>query len=187
MVESVWKMLLESFRTQMATWIVGVLIALLTVFSSKLVESVKFGLNKADLRAKNYEELSMDLSEFMFSAEISHEFLSHNWTTRDSFGEVVKDYNRAITNIRKKQYVYMAWLTKYWPGETVGEFKEIFDQIRSFDGILHELNDELEMVNILKTKERIDPARAEEAAARMEAILRRLSTQTRSFLLSLQQ
>jgi hypothetical protein len=45
--------MLETFKSQAATWFIGAVIAILTVFSGKIVESLKFSLNRANLRTKN--------------------------------------------------------------------------------------------------------------------------------------
>jgi hypothetical protein len=62
--------IVQSFKSQTATWVVGFLIAIISVFSSKIVENIKFAINKEDLRSKYYEELVSDVSEFRFESEL---------------------------------------------------------------------------------------------------------------------
>jgi hypothetical protein len=62
---------------------VGVVIAVLSIFSTHLTESIKFSINKADLRSKSYEELSGDLSEYVFASKLCAENIERNMTTRE--------------------------------------------------------------------------------------------------------
>ena len=57
---------LQSFATQAGAWFVGLVLAVLGSFSARIVENVKFGLNRADARAKYYEEMAVDISHFVF-------------------------------------------------------------------------------------------------------------------------
>ena len=55
--------LLKSLQEPTGTWFVAAVIAVLTVFSNRIVESIKFALNHADLRSGSHEKLSENLSE----------------------------------------------------------------------------------------------------------------------------
>jgi len=176
---------LNLFGNQLATWFVGVIIALLGVFSSKLVECAKFALNKAELRSKNYEEFSTDLSEFVFAAELNKEFLEKNWTTRDTLVDLATTYNNSITKLRKKDYVYLSWIKRYWGSDSATLYLQTFDTIREYDQAIHSLNDEFEAVNIKKTQEKVSPDRAAAAATAMNAIVQKLRNQTDELLTKL--
>jgi hypothetical protein len=175
----------ESLKTQTATWFVGVVVALLSIFSSKIVESAKFALNRAELRTKNYEELSTDLSEFVFLAELTAEYLDHGWTTREALTPLIKDYNDSITKLRRKEYVYISWITRYWDRDLLKCYTDVFDLIRKFDKAIHSVNDEFEAVNIRKTQEKVTPERATAAAKEMNAILLDLRSNTNALLTQL--
>jgi hypothetical protein len=56
-----WNGIISSLKSQTATWLVALLIALLSIFSSQITERVKLALNRADLTSKYYEELASDL------------------------------------------------------------------------------------------------------------------------------
>ena len=178
--------LVESLKTQSATWFVGVVIALLTLFSTKLVEVIKFALNRAELRVKNYEEFSTDLSEFLFAAEVNTEFLEHNWTTRESLTSLIKEYNDSITKIRKKEYVYSSWIRKYWGRNESDVYRQMFESIRQYDKSLHSLNDEFEAVSIRKTQDKVSPERAAATAKELTAILHELRGRANDLLDRLQ-
>ncbi len=53
MADPWYSALLKSLREQTSTWLVAAVIAILTVFSNRIVESIKFVLNRADLRSGN--------------------------------------------------------------------------------------------------------------------------------------
>lgn len=70
-----WDASIGSLKSQTATWSVGLLIALLSIFSTKITENVRLALNRADFASKYYEELASDLSEYRFQAELMVEFV----------------------------------------------------------------------------------------------------------------
>jgi hypothetical protein len=129
--------MLETFKSQAATWFIGAVIAILTVFSGKIVESLKFSLNRANLRTKNYEQLSQDLSEFVFMAELNHEFLENDWTTKPTLTGLLNDYNDSKTKVRKSEFVYRSWISKYWDKSQLEKFSHVMELIKSYDRILH--------------------------------------------------
>ena len=69
-------------RDSVKTVIAAFVVALLSVFSNKLVDSVKFALNRADLRTAQYEKLATDLGDFAYSSELIDEYLRDGWTTK---------------------------------------------------------------------------------------------------------
>ena len=46
-------------------WLVTTAVALLTIFWDRLLARIRFQLNRADLRVKQYEELAQDLSRYI--------------------------------------------------------------------------------------------------------------------------
>jgi hypothetical protein len=185
-IENGWKRFWESglgssLRNQLATWFVGVLIAVLTVFSSTLTERIKFSINRADLRVKSYEQLSQDLSEYVFDAEFCQESFEHNWTTKDALDDLVKGYNLAITKLRGNEYVYRSWLSRYWGKEEVKRFSDLMETVKRLDLVIHSLNDEIEAVHN-KSKLKIDGTRASDAAKTMRPELELLETQVQTLL-----
>src|SRR6185436_5688952 len=90
--------LVTSFKTQTATWVVAFLIGILTLFSGRITESVKFALNRADLRTKQHEELATEISAYIFSAELNAEFIENGWTSKKAMTDLITEYNAAITS-----------------------------------------------------------------------------------------
>lgn len=78
-----------SIKEQTVVWLVGFLIGILTHFSSKITESIRVAINSADLGSQNYEQLAMDLSEFIFQAELIEEFINKGWTTKKSLEPLI--------------------------------------------------------------------------------------------------
>jgi len=153
----------SSLKTQIATWFVGVLIAVLTLFSSCLTDSIKSGLNRADLRTHQYEELVSEISQYIFNAELTVEFIEKDWTTEPALSDLLKDYNQSIATLRKKEFVFLVWIRKYWDKERVTKYENFMQSVRNFDSAVHSLNDEFEAVNFTESKKKVDRKRAEEA------------------------
>jgi hypothetical protein len=141
-----------SLKTQTATWLVAFLIAILGLFSSRITESIKFSLNRADLRTKQYEELASEVSQYIFSAELNAEFIQNDWTTKQTMTELLKEYNKSITTLRKKEFMYLSWIQKYWGKNETAQFESFMKTVREFDLAIHSLNDEFEAVNITGSK-----------------------------------
>jgi hypothetical protein len=177
--------LATSFKTQTATWLVAFLIGILALFSGRITESVKFALNRADLRTKQYEELATEISQYIFSAELITEFVERGWTTKKTLTDLVTQYNTAITTLRKKEFVYTAWVQKYWGREQLSDFDEFMKSVVEFDKAIHSLNDEFEKVNITGKQEKVAPKRAEEALKLMRPAAAELRKHGRAFLASL--
>jgi hypothetical protein len=177
--------LATSLKTQTATWLVAFVIGLLGLFSGRVTESVKFALNRADLRTKQYEELATDVSAYIFAANLTTEFIENGWTTKEALTDLVTDYNNSITSIRKKEFVYEAWIKKFWGSAQLSKFNEFLQSVAGFDKAVHSLNDEFEKVNITKTQQKIDPARAKEALQQLKPDADKVRQNGRALLESL--
>lgn len=132
-----------SFLTDhLATWLVTSTIALLTIFSDKIVERIRLAINKADLRVKYYEELAMDLSSYIFWSEVYLERFEKGWTEdSEDLSSVAGELNEATVTLRKKEYVYKSWVKKYWRSSQKDDFNIIFDSIKKVDIASHAFND----------------------------------------------
>lgn len=177
--------IVSSLKTQTATWAVTFVVAILGVFSSYITESVKFALNRADLRTKQHEELAMEVSHYIFAAELNTEFIEHDWTTKTAMTELLNEYNESITTLRKKEFVYMSWIQKYWGKDETAKFAAFMKSVREFDSTIHSLNDEFEAVNIKESKPKIDGRRAEEALKVMKPAIENMRKQGLEFLTTL--
>jgi len=176
----------SSLKTQTATWLVAFGIGLLTLFSSRITEKVKFALNRADQRTKQYEELATEVSQYIFSAELNAEFIEHGWTTKATMTGLLKDYNESITALRKKEFVYLSWIKKFWGENKAGQFEFFMKSVREFDSTVHSLNDEFEEVNIKDSKPKIDPNRAEQALKVMKPAINNMRKQGTKLLMALE-
>src|SRR5437870_793358 len=97
------------------TWLITSIVTLLTIFSDKIIERIRLAINKADLRVKYFEELAIDLSTYIFWAEVYLERFENEWTDdNDDLEALAGELNVAMTTLRKKEYVYKSWVNKYW-------------------------------------------------------------------------
>ena len=173
---------LENLLSQTATWLVGALIAILTVFSTRIIEAVKFQINRADQRTKQYEEIAAQVSHHIFAAEVIAEFIEHDWTTKATMTDLLKDYNDSIRELRKKEFVYCAWIQKFWGKDQKNQFNSFMESVRKFDTTIHSLNDEFEAVNITASKPKVDKKRGEEALNVMNPALKEMRQQGNALL-----
>jgi hypothetical protein len=135
--------LLLSLADQAGTWFVGFVLALLGLFSSRIVESVKFALNRADLRTKYYEELAVDLSNFVFVVDrLIKVYYGSTWASDEDKSAIAAEYNQAMSSICRKEYVYLSWLKRYWNRKAADAFNVILEKIDAVDAVLIRLNEE---------------------------------------------
>lgn len=174
-----------SLKKQTATWAVTLVLGILGLFSSYIIESVKFALNRADLRTKQHEELATEVSHYIFSAELNTEFIEHDWTTKAAMTELLQEYNESITMLRKKEFVYLSWIQRYWGKDETAKFAAFMELVRKFDSTIHSLNDEFEKVSIKESKPKIDRKRAEEALKVMKPAIENMRKHGLEFLTTL--
>jgi hypothetical protein len=172
----------SSLRTQTATWFVGVLIAILSLFSSKLTDTIKAALNRADLRTNSFEQIARDLSEYVFVTELVQEYLQGGFTGAAAIEPTVKDYTDSITKLRKNELVYRSWLARYWSARDLNTFSRVMNDVRGLDHVVHELNGELDLI-ARKKKEEIDGTRAKDVAAKMTPVLDQLRSEVQTLLM----
>jgi hypothetical protein len=141
-MEELLSRVLHSLAEQTGNWFVGFVLALLAVFSGRLVEKVKFALNRADLRAKYYEELAVEVSNFVFSVDrLVKVYYGSHWASDDDKSAIAGMYNEAMNTISRKEYVYLSWLRRYWRKKTADAFVLTMQAIRAVDSALINLNE----------------------------------------------
>jgi len=128
----------SSLVTQAGTWFVGIVLAVLGVFSGHLVEKIKFALNRADLRSRYYEEMATDISHFVFIINriIKYTFGGH-LDDDEGNSAIASEYNEVMNAICQKEYVYLSWFHRYWrQSEMVDAFAQVMEAIRAVDAEL---------------------------------------------------
>lgn len=180
------KSVADSLKSQTGAWFVGFVISVLALFSLRITEDIKFALNSADLRTKNYEELASNLSEYNFEAELFVEFIANGWTDAVAMTPLVNEYNNSIDTLRKKEYVYLSWINRYWGKSKMTDIEGTYAAVKAFDAATYTLNDELGEVNIAKTKQKMDPAKVSKALERLRPALVILQEQSKKLLMELQ-
>ncbi|GAA4459672.1 hypothetical protein GCM10023156_39580 [Novipirellula rosea] len=98
---------------------------------------------------------------------------------------LITEYNESISTLRKKEYVYLAWIQKFWGEGEVARFEEFINAVREFDSAIHSLNDQFEAVNITEKQEKVDPERAKEALELLIPAVESVRKNGRRLLLSL--
>ena len=143
-------------------WLAATIVAFLTIFSDKILERIRFRLNRADLRTKYFEELATDLSTYLFYSEIFHERYQKDWANDpEDLAAIGGAINGAITTLRKKEYVYRAWVRKYWGSTAVKQFGEVMAAVKSVDDAIHAFNDAgKEEEKTIELGKRLDTLRA---------------------------
>jgi hypothetical protein len=123
-------------------WLAATVVALLTVFSDKILERIRFRLNRADLRTKYFEQLAKDLSTYLFYSELFHERYQKGWADDpEDLERIGGAINGAITTLRENEYIYRAWVRKYWGEAKVEQFAEVMSTLKSVDDAIHAFND----------------------------------------------
>jgi hypothetical protein len=125
------------------TWIAITLVALLTIFSDKILGRIRLRINRADLRVKYFEQLATDLSTYIFWVEVLHERHAKGWMDDpEDIGSIVGELNGAFTTLRIKEYVYRSWVRKYWGSDGAARFNEVLEAMKAVDAATHTFNDE---------------------------------------------
>ncbi|WP_345324816.1 hypothetical protein [Novipirellula rosea] len=137
------------------------------------------------MRTTQCEELATEVSQYIYIAELNTEFIEYEWTNRMSLTGLITEYNESISTLRKKEYVYLAWIQKFWGEGEVARFEEFINAVREFDSAIHSLNDQFEAVNITEKQEKVDPERAKEALELLIPAVESVRKNGRRLLLSL--
>jgi hypothetical protein len=111
------------------TWLALSAVALLTVFSDKIIGRVRLAVNRADLRTQYFEELAIALSSFVFYADLFHVRHVRNESDFDDVPTIVGEANGAYTTLRTKEYVYRSWVRRYWNKVGLDDFERIMQAV----------------------------------------------------------
>src|SRR5258707_13257015 len=126
----------------LAAWLAATIVALLTIFSDKILERIRFGLNRADLRVKYFEELAVDLSTYVFWVDVFHERYQKGWTDKpEDLSAIGGELNGAMITLRTKEYLYRSWVRKYWGSVAAAQFVVLMNTVKSVDVATHAFND----------------------------------------------
>ena len=107
------------------TWFALFLVAILTVFSDKIVGRVRFALNRADLRSKYYEQLALDLSTFVFYSDLFHVRRVRGESHFGDLGAIGGQVNESFVTLKTNEYVYRSWVRRYWSDKGVKRFESV--------------------------------------------------------------
>ena len=177
-----------SFRKKLTDqWqatLVAIIVALLAIFPNYLIEKVKDALNRSDQRFAHFEEVSSDLSEYDFEAQLFFEYYQQGWTTTNSLTPIVNDYNSMITKLRRREQLNRAVISRFWGKADLSRFDSVMDLVKNVDNTIHELNPEAEKL-LLGEERRADPKIVSPVLVRMKPQIDTLTREIRVFLSSL--
>jgi hypothetical protein len=174
----------DKLLENLSSFVIAGVIALLTVFSDRIVGDIKFAMNRADLRTTRYETVAATLSNHVYATENVAEYYEKGWTDKASVEMLGKWYNETITELRKQEFVTLALLHKYWDEDDVERFSQLMTDIRNADATIHDLNPEATAI-ANGTKKTADPAVTKPIVDRLKPLIQRLRTSLTAFLTSL--
>ena len=131
--------LVQHIEALLATTVIG----FISIFSDKILGRIRLRWNRADLRVKYYERLAKDLSRYIFFAELFHERHQREWASNPAdMAAIGGEVNAAVVRLRINEYVYRAWVEKYWDSRGVERFAEVLDAVTATEDAIHAFNDE---------------------------------------------
>jgi hypothetical protein len=147
----------EELLKEVAKWGVPIAGGLVAVFFSPLIDNIKLRLNRADIRAKQFEEFATDLSCFIYYAKVINYVQKEGLTDPTPLNALTESYNEAILALRKKEYVYRSWAERYWSKVDYPRFKAVMAAIDGVDRAMLVFNDgrltEDRIVNLQKNND----------------------------------
>jgi hypothetical protein len=171
----------EKIKDNFATLLITTTVAIITVFSDKIVGDIKFAVNRANLRTAHFEKMAADISNYAFFAENVTEYYDQGWTTKSSLEKVVPPYNDAIVTLRKQEYITLALLHRFWGRDDVRRFAEVMESVREIDTHIHSLNSEAEAI-ATGAKQKADPAVTKPITDKLKLSVTRLKERISTFL-----
>jgi len=172
---------LTQIKSNLVTAIITTLVAIVTLFSDKIVGDIKFELNKADLRVSSYEKFTASISTFVFNAENVAGFYQNGTTTKTSLHLVVDPYNTSIDDIRKQEYITYGILTRFWTKDDIGRFEKMMETVKRIDLQIHALNPEAELIENGK-EDHADPKITAPIVKQLNALNRELEIRVKTFI-----
>ena len=122
-------------------WLAATIVALLTIFSDKILGRIRLRVNRADLRVKYFEKLAVDLSTYVFWAEVFLGRFQFGWLDPDDIGAIGGELNGAMITVRRREYLYRSWVLKYWGEDAAKELIQLMSSVKSVDLATHAFND----------------------------------------------
>lgn len=132
----------NSFAEQSGAWAVSIVLTFLGLFSARIVESIKFALNRADVRVKYFEKMATEISHFVFIINrLTLVYHGSTWASPEDKDAIATEYNTVMNAISRNEYVYLSWLRHYWGKNTANAFSRYMEKVRAVDLVLIRMNE----------------------------------------------
>ena len=105
------------------------------VFESERSDDPIGELPLEGFRVRGLEERAVDLRRRV------HELGEHGADDPEDLERIGGAINGAITTLRENEYIYRAWVRKYWGEAKVEQFAEVMSTLKSVDDAIHAFND----------------------------------------------
>jgi len=130
---------IKDFIKWVITAIVGTLIL---VFVTPYIEKIKVRMDRANARAKQFEEIAPAISAYVYEVDMVNRSYIHGWEeTKQEAAESDEAYNQAIAIIRKNEYVYLSWAKKYWKENEFPVFEKLMEAVKRADDAVLAFNE----------------------------------------------
>jgi hypothetical protein len=132
----------QDFSEAMFDWLFPLSVLFVALFFTPALESIRLRLNRVDISTRQFEEFSLDVSNFVFRAQRFDEYYRKGWVEPDIIDPIIDEYLQAITKLRSKELVYQYWDQTYWKHSQRLLFQRALAVIREVDREIHSFGDD---------------------------------------------
>jgi hypothetical protein len=126
------------------TALIALLTAAFTPISDAIVSRIKNAINRSELQFERLKSISSELSDYLFEAENINEMFERGIASKSTLQELANSYNRSVTTIRTREYLYIATIQKFWGNSLALKYESVVADIKTLDKAIHQANRELE-------------------------------------------
>jgi hypothetical protein len=131
----------QDFSEAMFDWLFPFIVIFIALFFTPALESIRLRLARVDISTRQFEEFSVDISNFVFRAERIREYFRKGWTSPEDIEPIIDEYYQAITKLRSKELVYQYWEQKYWKEDQKALFQRALAAVKEIDRDIHTFYD----------------------------------------------
>ncbi len=174
-----------SFLNNLLAYVVGVAIAILSIFSDRITENIKDAINISDSRVTIYESLAKDIGYYLFYVDVLQDGFEDRWIRKSGLNSLIPKYNNSISQLRGNELLYISRVKRFWGNEESEKLEKLFVELGSLDDRVHDLNEQIGDVTS-DFKDNIDFTKTDDIAAAMGIEINEFRSNALSFLNSLE-